>query len=138
MPSFAVWLIVDTLKKDIENREDIELLVNTFYGKVKQDGVIGYLFTHVAKLDFERHLPVMYNFWETTLLGKLSYKGNPMTVHIQLDKKESLTAAHFDRWVELFTETVDEHFAGEHASEAKNRARQIAHLMRFKMEQQRG
>ncbi len=125
------------MKRDIETRQDIELLVDSFYGKVKADAVIGYLFTDVAQLDFEHHLPVMYRFWETTLLGHLTYKGNPMAVHMQLDKKERLTEAHFNQWLKLFTATVDELFEGQTALEAKNRATQIAHLMLFKVQQNR-
>lgn len=123
------------LKRDILTRADIELLVDTFYSKIKQDQVIGYIFSEVAQLDFDHHLPIMYRFWETTLLGALSYKGNPMTVHMQLDQKEKLTKAHFDRWLQLFSETLDELFEGKVASEAKNRASQIAHLMLYKIEQ---
>ena len=125
------------MKKDILTRADIELLVDNFYSKVKQDPVIGYIFSDVAQLDFDHHLPIMYRFWETTLLGALGYKGNPMTVHMQLDKKEKLTEAHFDRWLQLFSESLDDLFEGETASEAKNRASQIARLMLFKVQQHR-
>jgi hemoglobin len=123
--------------KDIDSREDIELLVDQFYAKVKEDSTIGYLFTRIAALDFEKHMPTMYRFWETTLLGVMSYKGNPMSVHIQLDKKEPLTSEHFDRWLGLWTATVDELFAGPKAEEAKTRASQIRYLMQHKVEQSR-
>lgn len=125
------------MKKDIATRADIELLVDSFYSKVKQDPAIGYIFSEVAQLDFDHHLPIMYRFWETTLLGTLSYKGNPMTVHMQLDQKEKLTEAHFDRWLQLFSETLDELFEGKTASEAKTRACQIAGLMLYKVQQNR-
>jgi len=121
----------------LENRQDVEKLVNAFYAKVLADETIGHIFTEVARLDFDLHMPVMYSFWETTLLGRLSYKGNPMAVHIRLDKKIKLTETHFNRWLELFNETVDELFEGEKANEAKSRATQIRHLMQYKVEQSR-
>lgn len=124
-------------RKQLESREDVERLVDSFYARVKTDLRIGHIFTEVAHLDFDLHMPVMYSFWETTLLGRLSYKGNPMAVHIRLDKKIKLTENHFNRWLELFIETVDELFEGEKANEAKSRATQIRHLMQYKVEQSR-
>ena len=50
------------MKKDIANRTDIELLVNKFYDKVTADTTIGYIFTDVAKVNWELHLPRMYDF----------------------------------------------------------------------------
>ena len=40
------------MKKDIANRDDIILLINTFYEKVKKDQVIGYIFNDVAKVNW--------------------------------------------------------------------------------------
>ncbi|WP_339794503.1 MAG: group III truncated hemoglobin [Imperialibacter sp.] len=125
------------MKQDIASRSDIEKLVDQFYSKVRTDGTIGYIFTDIAALDFARHMPTMYKFWETTLLGIMSYKGNPMSVHIQLDKKEQLKKEHFDRWLELWTATVDDLFEGPKAEEAKTRASQIRYLMQYKVEQSR-
>ncbi|MEQ8534357.1 MAG: group III truncated hemoglobin [Imperialibacter sp.] len=125
------------MKRDITSRADIEKLVDQFYSKVRIDNTIGYIFTDIAALDFARHMPTMYKFWETTLLGVMSYKGNPMSVHIQLDKKEPLKKEHFDRWLELWTATVDDLFEGPKAEEAKTRASQIRNLMQYKVEQSR-
>lgn len=121
--------------KDIQSREDIILLVNTFYTKVKSNPVIGYIFTDIAALDFETHLPKMYNFWCSMLLGEQSYTGNPMTPHMVLSEKVKLSPVHFDEWILLFNETVDVLFAGDKANEAKYRAKNIAGLMLYKIEQ---
>ena len=118
--------------KDIENRGDLELLVDTFYGKVKGDPVIGYLFEEVAGIDWEKHLPKMYDFWETTLFHKAGYKGNPMKVHMDLNEKEPLQKAHFDHWLTLFNETVDELFAGTQAEIIKQKGLSIATVMQIK------
>lgn len=121
--------------KDIAERKDIEQLVNCFYDKVKQDNVIGFIFNDVAKVDWPHHLPIMYNFWEMVLFGKGPYKGDPMTKHIQLNQKVELEATHFDRWKQLFFETIDENFEGDKANEAKLRAGNIASLMLYKVQQ---
>lgn len=119
--------------KDIQSREDLELLVNTFYDKVKKDQVIGYLFEEVAGIDWESHLPKMYDFWETTLFHQPVYKGNPMEIHLNLNKKEPLRKEHFDQWLTLFYETVDELFKGQKAETIKQKGLSIATVMQIKV-----
>ncbi|GGC77784.1 hypothetical protein GCM10011508_01520 [Flavobacterium lutivivi] len=120
------------MKTDIRNRKDIEKLVNAFYEKVKTDEVIGYLFTDVAKVNWETHLPKMYNFWENILFYTANYSGSPMAVHKDLHQKSTMTETHFHHWNKLFNETVDKLFAGPKADEIKNRASNIAQVMMYK------
>lgn len=120
------------MKTDIRNRKDIEKLVDAFYEKIKTDEVIGYLFNDVAKVNWELHLPKMYNFWENILFYTANYEGNPMVKHKELHDKSRMTVAHFDHWVKLFTKTVDELFEGKKAEETKNRAMNIATAMMYK------
>ncbi|MEQ6168924.1 group III truncated hemoglobin [Ekhidna sp. MALMAid0563] len=119
---------------DITTRQDIELLVDKFYEQVIQDDIIGEFFTGVVKLDWEVHIPIMYNFWETILLDHIVYKGNPMLKHIQLSQKKALESKHFERWLELWEKTIRMSFQGPKAEEAISRAKQIASLMKFKVE----
>ena len=120
--------------KDISNRDDIELLVNSFYDKVWVDTTISYLFTDIAAVEWISHLPKMYTFWDTVLLGKMSYKGNPMETHINLSRKSPMNKTHFDQWLKLWNTTIDENFEGKIATEAKQRGNNIAGLMRYKIE----
>jgi len=121
------------MKKDIANRADIQQLVDTFYIKVRADETIGYLFNEVAQVNWELHLPRMYDFWENILFQTGSFKGNPMAAHVLLHQKSPLSAAHFDRWQQLFLATVDELFEGEMAELIKQRALSIATMMRIKV-----
>ncbi len=114
--------------KEIINREDVVLLVNSFYDKAKHDELLGPLFSHV---DWPHHLPIMYSFWSSLLLGEQSYQGNPFQKHIGL----AITPVHFNRWLEIFHHTVDENFAGDKASEVKDRARSIAGVWQHKLGQ---
>lgn len=120
------------MKTDIRNRKDIEKLVNTFYDKIKTDAVIGYLFNDVAKVNWEKHLPKMYDFWENILFYTADYDGNPMEKHKELHQKSSLNPSHFNHWNMLFTKTVDEIFEGKKADEIKNRALNISAAMMYK------
>jgi hemoglobin len=120
---------------DIESREDLNLLVRSFYDKLLEDEVVGYLFTEAIDLDLEAHFPRLVDFWEVQLLHSGRYEGNPMKVHLDLHQIEQLTKAHFDRWLELFNATVDAHFAGQKARLAKERALSIATVMQIKIAQ---
>lgn len=118
------------MKTDIRGREDLEILINTFYGKVKSDPTIGFMFAHV---NWETHLPVMYSFWENTIFFTGTYLGNPIKTHQALHKKNALNEVHFKRWVELFVASVDELFEGEKAELAKQRAISISTVMQIKL-----
>ena len=123
--------------KDIETIEDIELLVNTFYNKVKKDDVIGFFFNDVAKTNWEVHLPKMYLFWRALLFMDIKFEGNPVGAHIPINLQVPMEERHFDHWVGLWKETVDELFEGETAEDAKNKGQNIAKMMAFKMRQVR-
>ncbi len=121
------------MKKDIASIKDIELLVNSFYEKVKTDETIGHIFTGIVKVNWEKHLPVMYRFWENSLFYTGTYEGNPMELHKHLHHIAPLKKEHFERWTILFTDTVDELFEGKTASLAKQRAISIATVMQIKI-----
>lgn len=112
--------------EDIKTREDVRVLVDSFYEKVKIDELLAPVFGHV---DWPHHLPVMYDFWSSILLGDLSYNGSPFSKHLGLP----ITREHFTRWLKLFTENVDAQFEGLVAEEAKTRAETIANLFQYKM-----
>lgn len=121
------------MKKDITSRKDIELLVNEFYKKVKEDELIGFIFTDVAKVNWEKHLAVMYDFFENMLFYTGPYTGNPMELHKHVNKLYPLTEVHFKRWNQLFSKTVDELFKGETANLVKTRALSISAVMQMKI-----
>lgn len=121
------------MKQDIQSREDIELLVDTFYAKVRANSILGHIFDEIAKVNWEEHLPKMYAFWASLLLGEHSFSGNPMQKHIALSQRAPMTNVEFSEWLLLFSETVDTLFEGEKAEEAKVRAANIARLMLHKI-----
>ena len=125
---------IDT-RPDISCRGDIEALVNRFYEQVRADDVIGFIFTEVIVMDWQHHIPVIVDFWETILLDNIVYKKNAMEVHYAINKKVLLQKEHFDRWILLFNSTVDEMYSGVKATLAKTRAASIAAVMQFKMQE---
>ena len=120
-------------KPDIRSRNEVIILVNKFYEKVRVDNTIGYIFEDIFKVNWATHMEVMYNFWESVLFYTANYTGNPMIVHRQINNVVSLTPEHFKRWLQLFHATVDENFEGEKAELAKQRATSIATVMQLKI-----
>lgn len=122
------------MSKDIEHLEDIQLLVNTFYGRVQQDDLIGPLFNERLEGKWDMHLEKMYAFWQTVLLEEHTYSGRPFPPHAQLP----VDVNHFERWKSIFNQTVDELFEGKIATDAKWRAERMAALFLSKIEYFRG
>jgi hemoglobin len=120
-------------KQLLYNREAIELLVNTFYTKVKKDDLLAPIFNNAEYFSWDTHIPIMVNFWETLLLDTASYKGNTMEKHIQLNRRTPLTDEHFERWKDLFYTTLDELFHGPGVIEARKKVESISGLMQFKI-----
>ena len=117
---------MDGVASDIETRADCERLVRAFYGRALGDPIIGFLFTDVAHLDLEEHVPVIASFWETILLGAHSYRGGAFAPHARLHQLAPLQRGHFDRWLVLWRTTVDELVAGPRAEQAKAHAARVA------------
>jgi hemoglobin len=113
-------------RHDITNRADCERLVRAFYGRALVDPIIGFIFTDVAKLDVEAHVPRIASFWETVLLEARTYSGGAFRPHAELNERVQLRAGHFQRWLALWQETVDELFEGERAELAKAHAQRVA------------
>lgn len=120
-------------KNDISSRRDIELLVDDFYNQVRKDAILGSLFENVYKINWNTHIPVMYDFWENVLLHTGNYAGNPMQVHLQLHLKHPLKSVDFSKWINLFIETVDLMYEGEQAEKLKQHAKSIALVMHLKL-----
>ena len=122
------------VRHDIEDRADCERLVRAFYGRALTDPVIGFIFTDVAHLDLEAHVPRITAFWETILLGAQSYGGGAFAPHALINRQVPLRAGHFERWLWLWRTTVDELFAGERADLARAHATRVAGAFHRRLE----
>jgi len=121
-------------KRIIQSREDVALLVRTFYGKIRRDAVLGPIFNAIIT-DWEAHFGLLTDFWESQLFLKRTYPGNPVAVHQQVDAQagHSVTPEHFGLWLNLWFETLDEGFEGETAWIAKNRAQKMSTMLYLKI-----
>jgi hemoglobin len=114
---------------DILNLEDVKKLVDVFYAKVREDALLAPVFNERIQDRWPQHLERMYNFWQTVLLDERTYYGAPFPPHAQLQ----VGPAHFQQWMQLFTQTIDELFEGTIAEEAKWRAGKMAEMFQFKI-----
>ena len=121
------------MKRDIANKEDLLQILSAFYSKAVADETIGYFFTDVIQLDIPTHLPVIAAFWDAVVFGKSGYSKNIMQVHQHIHQLSVITPQHLQRWVLLFTTTIDEFFEGENATLMKHRAASIATMMNLKL-----
>lgn len=121
-------------KKDIETRADIETFIKSFYEKVVVDETIGIIFTKIFPLNWEHHIPLITDFWETILLGNPVYKKNAMAVHFDINKIFPLQKKHFDAWLHIFNTTLNEMHEGPIKILAIKRAAGIAQMMQLKMD----
>lgn len=114
-------------KKRIEGRDEVSLLVRTFYAKVRQDELLGPIFNEIIE-DWEEHLEKLTDFWESNLFRKRKYFGNPMTAHVTTDEQvdHTVNSKHFGVWLNLWYGTLDDLFEGEVAEMAKFRARKMS------------
>lgn len=120
--------------EDIQYKRDIRDLVETFYKSALADPLIGPVFT-AAKFDLEQHIPIMVSFWETILFDVITYQGNPMLKHMELNRSVPLQPAHFERWMEIWKATINNKFSGPLAEKAIIRAMSIGQLMEYKIKQ---
>lgn len=116
-------------RKDITSINDIKVLVDTFYAKIRIDGLLGGIFNGIIRERWPEHLEKMYRFWQTVLLGEHTYYGSPFPPHAQLPIEQQ----HFDTWLKLWHETLDEHFTGAKAEEAKWRGDKMAAMFLSKI-----
>lgn len=117
-------------KHDILSRQDVELLVNTFYSKVRRHDSIGPIFNEIIT-NWPEHLSRLADFWETNLFFVKAYKGNPLRAHLSVDQHfdNKIQQAHFGHWLQLWFETLNDLFEGKNKELAKERARSMAHIM---------
>jgi hemoglobin len=123
------------MKQDIQTRQDLFVLLTKFYDTLLGDQSISYIFTDVAKINMQHHLPIIVDFWEMVLFDTPTYKKNAIQPHLDLNQKSKFEKHHFDTWLATFGDTVDELFEGKNAFAAKQKAKSIATIMQIKIAQ---
>jgi hemoglobin len=112
--------------RDLDDPAEIAEMVRRFYADVAQDDLLGPMFNDVARVDWSEHLPKLTAFWCRALLSMPGYQGNPYRSHQLVHARRAFTRAHFERWLDLFHETLDGGWAGPKVEQARALARKVA------------
>lgn len=122
------------MKKDIENRADISVLIHQFYDKIRADEEISPYFNELIA-DWDSHLEKLIDFWETNLFGIRKYKGNPIAVHNKVDEyfNGQISANEFGIWLNYWFQTLDELYQGDNTGLLKDRARKMGSFFYLNM-----
>lgn len=113
----------------ITNRDDVSLLVHTFYDKIRQHELLGPIFNgHISEEQWPAHLSKLTDFWESNLFGVRTFRGSPSKAHVNVDinLNHTISQNHFAQWLQLWFETINELFEGELADRAKEMARRMS------------
>lgn len=119
--------------KDISSKEDITIIITSFYDKLMVDPAVKHFFIEARHIKLEEHIPVIVNFWDNIIFQTGAYKANAMHKHFELHDDSPLKKEHFERWLKLFFISIDDQFAGPNCDLAKERANQVALLMEHKI-----
>lgn len=116
--------------EDLHQLEDVKKVVDAFYDRIRTDELLGKIFNEVIQDQWPTHLEKLYRFWQTVLFDEHTYSGSPFAVHAKLP----VAFEHFERWIQLFNETIDAHFSGEKADQMKNQGKRMAAIFHSKIE----
>jgi len=112
--------------QDLDDPAEVAEMVRRFYSDVAQDDLLGPIFSTVARVDWSEHLPKLTDYWCRLLFGLPGYAGNPLRAHQLVHEKSAFTERHFERWLDLFCETIDLGWTGPNAEKAKAFAVRVA------------
>lgn len=124
-------------KSDVTTREDISDIVDRFYDEMLKDAIVGFIFTDVANIQLQHHLPIIVDFWNDILFKQNSYQGNALQKHLEINELIKLKSGHFTRWLYLFNKAVDHKHKGENAVLMKARAEMVAKTISATIDQRK-
>lgn len=110
---------------------NIRNLVEHFYKNVQQDDLLGPIFNDIAKVDWDHHIDLICQFWNSILLKTNEYHGNAYRKHVILGEKVRLTELHFTRWLKLFGEEATRHLPDHEAKIILEKATLIAESLKI-------
>lgn len=111
------------MKFDRTTDESIAFLVHAFYEKVRRDPQLKPIFNQAIGGEWAAHMAKMADFWSAAMRISRGYNGDMLAAHRPLD---GLSPALFERWLELFEQTIAEHFTTEVGAALRDRARKTA------------
>lgn len=107
----------------IIDEAQLEKLIPHFYGLVREDALLGPVFTDAVG-NWPEHLEKLVAFWSSVMLTTGRYKGNPMAAHMKHGAR--ITPEMFNRWLALWAKATGEIVPPEIAIALQAKAARIA------------
>ena len=109
-------------------KENLNKMVILFYTNILKDEIVGPFFIEKLGDDLKNdqwvpHIELLTDFWASIALGDTTYRGNPFAPHMQI---QNLSRVAFQRWLELFSQTLDKIYVPQIAEQFKQRSTTIA------------
>jgi hemoglobin len=116
--------------RDLDTADEIFEMVTRQYADVVQDDILQPYFTFgPGFIDWQAHIGAVADYWCHVLLYAPSYAIDAIEIHRPLHDRDPFTPELFDRWLEIFRDTVDSGWTGPSATSAKKRATGMAWVM---------
>ncbi|WP_246189169.1 group III truncated hemoglobin [Pandoraea anapnoica] len=112
------------------DEDAVRLLVHTFYGRIRDDDLLGPVFRQALEGRWDMHLEKMVAFWSSIVLGAKRYRGNVTQAHQPFGH---LSGEHFSRWLALFFDTLDKLFEPQAAFAFAEPAIRIAESLQLNL-----
>jgi len=117
------------MKKDILNREDLEKVLDLFFENIKTDETLNHFFFEIVKVDWEKHMGQMCDFWENVLFYSGDYQGKPIDTQRRISEIQKTENHHSQKWKELFFSSLDSLYKGKNVEKMKHHSDKIAQVM---------
>jgi hemoglobin len=116
--------------RDLDTVDEIFEMVTRQYSDVVQDDLLAPYFTFgPGYLDWQAHIGSVADYWNHVVLLAPDYDIDVLEGHRHLHHHRPFTPALFDRWLQIFLDTVDGGWTGPNATLAKKRATGMARAM---------
>ncbi|MPY94100.1 MAG: hypothetical protein GEV08_13860 [Acidimicrobiia bacterium] len=111
---------------DLDTRAQVHDLVVGFYREIAFDELLAPVFTETAEVDWSLHIPKLIDYWCRVLLGHPGYEGAILGAHREVHELEAFRPELFDRWYDLWAQSVDRGWEGPLAERAKAHAARMS------------
>ena len=113
-----------SLLQRIGGEKVLEALLRDFYGKAREDDLLGPVFSRVVD-DWEYHIQKVVIYWRRQTQGEPNYRQAFTLKHQPL----LLKPPHFDRWLSLFKGACERHLSEKEAADVFDIAIKVAETL---------
>lgn len=116
--------------RDLDTAEEIFEMVTRQYVDVTQDELLEPYFTFgPGFMDWQAHIGKVTDYWSHVLLYAPDYEIDVIEAHRPLHGQDPFTPELFDRWLQIFEDTVEGGWTGPNATRVVKRATGMAWAM---------